>query len=146
MRADMARARTDRYIRNMETQHSTRIISVNSTPEELFGEENLYARVLSDTKFATAVFARIAPGERQTHHVQDRPGGGDEVLFFFAGSFSVRLKDETIGPMTASTSSPLFIYVKSGDPASIINSGETDLHFFTVLAPGYQEGEITYLA
>ena len=123
----------------------TEVIRVVERPEEFFLQENLYGRILSDTPNATAVFARIRPREQQSHHVQNRPNGGDEVLFLFGGQFEVRTATSVSGPFTADPENPVFIYVKSGDALSIRNVGDSDLCFFTVLAPGYKEGEITYL-
>jgi len=123
----------------------TAVIPVKAVKEEYFAEENLYGRVLCETKYATAVLARLEPNQAQTHHFQVRPGEGDEVIFVFSGTFEVKLRDRLLGPFAASPESPICVYVKSGDEASIRNLANADLTFFTFLAPPYKDGEINYL-
>ncbi len=121
------------------------IVRTSEIELQEFSDENILGALLPATKHFSASYGVVRPNESQRHHVQSRPGKGDELIIVVSGMFKIRTANEYEGPFDADKDGAVFIHVPSDVPASLVNIGNSDLKFFGVFTPPFELGEINYI-
>jgi hypothetical protein len=130
---------TDRSLPGM------RIVRVVGEPVLDFVEERITGILLPVNVFTSASVGFVAPGVAQRHHKQHRPQDGVEIIFVYAGRFRVVGEDGVSSVYDADEDGPVYVEVESEAPASLENTGSTNVKFFSVFAPPFAVGEHEYL-
>jgi oxalate decarboxylase/phosphoglucose isomerase-like protein (cupin superfamily) len=118
------------------------------SPLLFFDDERIYTRIFPTTsEFGDAAMSRIEPGVSQRYHIHNRPSGGVEIIFVYAGRFKIRSENRVDGDRIFDVESegPIYISVPSGTPCSLINVGDKPVDFFAVFCPPFAQGEIQYI-
>lgn len=121
------------------------IVQVHRVPTREFTEERITGLLLPETKFTSGSVGFVPPQGAQTPHYQNRPEKGDEIIFVYAGKFRVVSGDWCSDVFDTAESGPVYLLVKSGTPASLKNTGDDIVRFFSVFSPPFQIGETQFV-
>lgn len=120
------------------------VVAINDQLPQKFEEENISGILLPATRHTSASIAIVSPGEAQTAHVQNRPDNGAEVILVFEGTFELVSEGRVVAAQDVSTDGPVYVSIPSGSEAYFRNVGSKPLRMFSVFAPPFAAGEITY--
>lgn len=121
------------------------IIRVHAVATREFAEEKITGILLPETTFSSASIGFVPPFGEQSPHYQNRPEGGDEIIFVYEGRFSVVSGNQRTDVIDTKQDGPIYILVRSGTPASLENRGSETVRFFSVFAPPFAIGETHFL-
>ena len=129
----------------MNSIDGIQIIAVHSAPTCEFTEERITGVLLPETRFASASVNFVPVNGAQTPHYQDRPQGGDEIVFVYDGIFRIVSGDWRSDVFDTGQAGPIYFLVRSGTPATVENCGNDVVRFYSVFAPPFAEGEVHFL-
>ena len=122
-----------------------RVVQIDREERLEFAEEGIEGILLGADNHASYTVGIIPPGGRQRRHIQQRPDDGTEIIFFFAGRFAIEADGTEPEPYDVSDDGPVLVVCQSGTAMSVVNAGAEPVRFFSVFAPPFAPGEITYL-
>lgn len=121
------------------------VVRVNSEPFLDFSDEGITGALLGSDAHASYTLGIVPKGGRQRLHYQSRPDNGTEIIFVYEGRFNVLgVTDDLAGPFDCDVDGPVLVVCPSGQPCSLESNG-SEVRFFSVFAPPFQMGEITYI-
>src|SRR6266851_8315257 len=118
------------------------IVAVHALPTQEFAEERITGALLPQTRFASASINFVPVNGAQTPHYQDRPQGGDEIVFVYYGKFRIVSGEWRSEVFDTKQIGPIYFLVRSGTPATVENCGTDIVRFYSVFAPPFAEGEV----
>lgn len=122
-----------------------RVVQIDREERLEFAEEGIEGILLGADRHASYTVGIVPPGGRQRRHVQQRPENGTEIIFFFAGQFVIEADGAEPEPHDVSSGGPVLVVCPSGTAMSVVSTGAEPVRFFSVFAPAFAPGEVTYL-
>ena len=121
------------------------IVEINKEPIHDLPEENIQGIFLPRTNYHSASVGIVKPHEIQKKHFHKRPGDGYEIIFIYEGKCILRGKEASSAEYDIDSNGPVLVYVHTNTNAYIENTGDSEVRFFTVFAPGLEFSELNFL-